>query len=119
MPFSWQASSARFSGASLSSQGVYWSMIASTKPPSAAAWRYSARCASWHEKPTNRALPDFLIASIVSFELLALGPLERLVAVVAPDPVDEEQVDVIDLKRRPAAHRAGRSVRWACSDGPW
>jgi hypothetical protein len=40
-------------------------MIASTNPPAAAAWRYSARRSSWHEKPTNRALPDFLIAAIV------------------------------------------------------
>jgi hypothetical protein len=48
-------------------------MIASTKPPSAAACRYSARRASWHEKPTNRALPDRLIASIVSFSSRPLG----------------------------------------------
>ena len=45
------------------------------------------------------ALPDFLIASAVSLEFLALGQLERIVgAVVVADAVDEEQVDVVGLQ---------------------
>ena len=39
MPFSWQASRALLRASSLASQGVYWTMMASTKPPSAAFWR--------------------------------------------------------------------------------
>ena len=66
MPFFQQASSALFSGASLSSQGVYWSMIASTIPPSAAAWRIWARSLWWVEMPTSRALPDLRMASAAS-----------------------------------------------------
>jgi hypothetical protein len=46
--------------------------------PSAAAIRYSALSASWQENPTNRAWPDFLIVSIVSFSSLLLGQLSLL-----------------------------------------
>ena len=72
IPFFQQASIALFSGDSLSSQGVYWSMIASTIPPSAAAWISAARSLWWVEMPTSRALPDFLIASTVLRQLAAL-----------------------------------------------
>ena len=48
-------------------------MITSMKPPSAAAWSCSGRLASWVEKPTNRTLPVFLIASAASFISLLLG----------------------------------------------
>ena len=75
IPFLWQASSALLSGESLSSQGVYWSMIASMIPPSAAAWMIWARSLWWVEKPRNFALPDLRIASAVSLNSLHLTKL--------------------------------------------
>ena len=50
-------------------------MIASTIPPSAAAWMIWARSLWWVEKPTNLALPDFRIASAVSLNSLLLTKL--------------------------------------------
>ena len=107
IPFFQQASSALFSGASLSSQGVYWSMIASTIPPSAAAWMIWARSLWWVEKPTNLALPDFRIASAVSLNSLLLTKLmASSSAVVVAEAVDEEEVDVVGPQGLPAAGRA-------------
>ena len=76
-------------------------MIASTIPPSAAAWMIWARSLWWVEKPTNFALPDFRIASAVSLNSLLLtksiGVVER---VVVAEAVDEEQVDVVGPEGR-------------------
>ena len=47
-------------------------MIASAIPALAAALRISSRFGWWVEKPTNFALPDFLIASAVSRNSLPL-----------------------------------------------
>ena len=63
MPALCAASSALFERRVLLEEGLNASMIASRNPPSAAAWMYSARRGWWEEKPTNFALPDFLIAS--------------------------------------------------------
>ena len=72
IPRLWAASIALLSGESLSSQGRYWSMIASTIPPSAAAWINWARSLWWVEMPTSRAFPDFLAASDASLSSLLL-----------------------------------------------
>ena len=101
IPFFRQASSALFSGESLSSQGVYWSMIASTIPPSAAAWMIWARSLWWVEKPTNLALPDFRIASAVSLNSWLLTKLMASSRrVVVAEAVDEEEVDVVGPQGR-------------------
>ena len=48
-------------------------MITSIKPPSAAISSCSARRWSWVANPTNRTLPVFLMAAIVSFISWLLG----------------------------------------------
>jgi hypothetical protein len=51
---------------------LYWTMMTSMKPPSAAARMYSARRRLWVENPTNFALPDFLMAATASPSSLRL-----------------------------------------------
>ena len=101
MPALWQASSALFRGESFSSQGLYWSMIASMKFASAAAWRIAARSRWWQEKPKNFTFPVFLIASIPAF---SSGFLTSLIASSAEwliaQSVDEEEVDLVRPERR-------------------
>ena len=73
MPALWQASRARFIASSWAIQGLFWSMMASTNPPSTAAWRISGRRGWWVENPTNFALPDLRIASAASLNSLLRG----------------------------------------------
>ena len=91
-------------------------MIASTIPPSAAAWMIWARSLWWVEKPTNFALPDFRIASAVSLNSWLLTKLMASSRrVVVAEAVDEEEVDVVGPQGLPAAGRASSaSARGAC-----
>ncbi len=94
-------------------------MIASTNPPSAADWMIWALAGWWVEKPTNFALPDFLIASIALANSWLLANAIGLVGrMVVAEGVDEEEVDVVGLQgRQPLVehpHHLGRRS-WARS----
>ena len=95
-------------------------MIASTNPPSAAAWMIWARSLWWVEKPTNlrlARLPDRLGRLL---ELLALDQVDGVVErVVVAEAVDEEEVDVVGAQRRQPLVELPHDLRRAFAAGPW
>ena len=73
---------------------LYWIIIWSTQPASAAASTSSGSIASWQEKPANLILPDFFSSS----KVLMTSWSREDVDVPAADPVDVVAVEVVGLE---------------------
>ena len=101
-------------------QGLFCSMIASTKPPSAAAWRISARSLVVGREPHEPRLARLANRLGGFLELLALGPFHFGREVVVPHGVNEDQIDVVGLERvEPFVQLRLIISLGASGDGPW
>ena len=95
-------------------QGLFWTMTASTNPPSAAAWSNSAA-----GRVVAREADELRLARLADRlgdlpEIAAPRPLESVVEVAVAQRVHEDQVDVVGLERgEPAASSWARNCRSA------